>query len=101
MALLHAHRQVRKQMVAAACFDPAVFWAPALFLALDYFSHSSSLSLSCCSFTGLVEAAGYAALIYCCLRSGSANIYGAYVAMQVCVVLSPNLLQVRRLSSPP
>lgn len=43
--------------------------------------------------TGLTEAAGYAALVYLIQKSGQTNIYGAYVAMQVFVILSPNLLQ--------
>lgn len=43
--------------------------------------------------TGLTEAGGYAALVWIILHNGSQNLYPAYVAMQVLVVLSPNLLQ--------
>jgi hypothetical protein len=45
------------------------------------------------SFSGLCEACGYAAIVFCAQRSGEANIYGAYVASQVFIVLTPNLLQ--------
>lgn len=43
--------------------------------------------------TGLLEAGGYAALIYCIQQSGKSSIFNAYVAMQVLVVLSPNVIQ--------
>lgn len=43
--------------------------------------------------TGLIEAAGYSAMLATIQLSGKTNIYGAYVAMQVFIVLSPNLLQ--------
>ena len=45
------------------------------------------------SFTGLLEAAGYASLIYLIKESGKVDIYGAYVVFQVFTVMSPNLLQ--------
>ena len=45
------------------------------------------------AFTGLTEAGGYAALVYLIVKNGEVNIYGAYVAMQVLVILSPNFLQ--------
>ena len=43
--------------------------------------------------TGLTEAGGYAALVYLIVKNNETNIYNAYVAMQVLVILSPNLLQ--------
>jgi hypothetical protein len=43
--------------------------------------------------TGLLEASGYAALIYAIEKSGQSSIFNAYVAMQVLVVLSPNVIQ--------
>ena len=46
-----------------------------------------------CSLTGLLEASGYAALIYAIEKSGQSSIFNAYVAMQVLVVLSPNVIQ--------
>lgn len=49
--------------------------------------------LLCCSLTGLLEASGYAALIYAIEKSGQSSIFNAYVAMQVLVVLSPNVIQ--------
>lgn len=41
----------------------------------------------------LHSAGGYAALLYAIFTSGKGNIYGAYVAMQVLIILAPNLLQ--------
>lgn len=46
-----------------------------------------------CSVTGLIEAAGYAAIVYLTVQSGKTDIYGAYVVSQVFIILSPNLLQ--------
>lgn len=46
-----------------------------------------------CRVTGLLEAAGYAALIYAIEKSGKSSVFNAYVAMQVLVVLSPNVIQ--------
>ncbi|KAL4430757.1 hypothetical protein ABPG75_006013 [Micractinium tetrahymenae] len=43
--------------------------------------------------TGLVEAAGYAALIYAIERSGKSSVFSAYVVMQVFVIEAPNILQ--------
>jgi hypothetical protein len=43
--------------------------------------------------TGLTEVAGYASILWLIDNSGKTNIYGAYVASQVFLVLSPNLLQ--------
>ena len=36
-----------------------------------------------CSATGLLEAAGYAALVYTTARSGKGPVFNSYVAMQV------------------
>lgn len=43
--------------------------------------------------TGLLEAAGYAAMIYCIQRSGKSDIFTAYVVNQVFIILSPNVIQ--------
>ncbi|PRW50903.1 hypothetical protein C2E21_5428 [Chlorella sorokiniana] len=43
--------------------------------------------------TGLCEAAGYACVIYCIKQSGRANLFGPFVAKQLFLLLSPNLLQ--------
>ena len=43
--------------------------------------------------TGLTEFGGYVALIWMTKNSGSADIYNSYVAMQVLIVLSPNVIQ--------
>lgn len=45
------------------------------------------------SATGLFEAAGYGAMIYCIAQSGKSDIFGAYVTQQVFVILSPNAIQ--------
>lgn len=45
------------------------------------------------SVTGLLEAGGYAAMIWSAKQSGKSNLYAAYVVNQVLVILSPNLLQ--------
>lgn len=49
--------------------------------------------------TALTEAGGYASLVWLINHSGETNIYGSYVAMQVLVVLSPNLLQAANYST--
>lgn len=49
--------------------------------------------------TGLIEAAGYAAILWLVNNSGKTNIYGAYVVSQVFLVLSPNLLQAANYST--
>ena len=43
--------------------------------------------------TALIEAGGYAALVWLINNSGKGNIYGGYVVFQVLVILSPNLIQ--------
>lgn len=43
--------------------------------------------------TGLCEAAGYACVIYCIKQSGTASLFGPFVAKQLFLLLSPNLLQ--------
>lgn len=45
--------------------------------------------------TGLCEAAGYACVIYCTKQSGKASLFGPFVAKQLFLLLSPNLLQAR------
>ena len=56
-------------------------------------THPAPLNPPARSFTGLLEAAGYASLIYLIKESGKVDIYGAYVVFQVFTVMSPNLLQ--------
>lgn len=46
-----------------------------------------------CRLTGLCEAAGYACVIYCIKQSGQASLFGPFVAKQLFLLLSPNLLQ--------
>jgi hypothetical protein len=41
----------------------------------------------------LHPAGGYGALLYAIYTSGNGDIYGAYVAMQVLIILAPNFLQ--------
>ncbi|GAB4814621.1 hypothetical protein N2152v2_001667 [Parachlorella kessleri] len=63
-------------------------------LVIGYQTHRSKRKyLHTMAFTGLLEAGGYAALIAAIKLSGKSDIYGAYVTMQVLVVLSPNLIQ--------
>lgn len=45
------------------------------------------------SITGLCEAGGYAALVYSIIKSGQTSVFSSYVAMQVLIILSPNLIQ--------
>ena len=43
--------------------------------------------------TALCEAGGYAAMLFCILRSGTTSLFGAYAAQQLLALLSPNLVQ--------
>ncbi|EFN59060.1 hypothetical protein CHLNCDRAFT_137777 [Chlorella variabilis] len=43
--------------------------------------------------TCLCEAGGYAALVYAIDQSGKTSVFNAYVAMQVLIILAPNLIQ--------
>ncbi|KAI7846449.1 hypothetical protein COHA_000060 [Chlorella ohadii] len=78
--------------LAAAAVALALFAAAAVVVAVQTemykwrYMHTMTL-------TGLCEAAGYACVIYCIKQSGQASLFGPFVAKQLFLLLSPNLLQ--------
>ena len=81
--------------LALAATSLGVFLLAAIILAFQIYRYGTKQLryMHLVTVTGLTEAAGYISLIYLIQKSGATNIYGAYVAFQVFVVLSPNLLQ--------
>lgn len=81
--------------LALAATAIGLYFAAALVIVVQLLiaKNKNALYMYIVVFTGLTEAGGYVALTWMIKNTGSANLYGAYVTMQVLVVLSPNLLQ--------
>ena len=80
---------------ALAAIALALFLIAALVVWLQIFKakNTNASYMHLVTITGFVEAAGYTSMLWLIDYSGKTNIYGGYVASQVFLILSPNLLQ--------
>eukprot|EP00890_Picochlorum_soloecismus_P006279 jgi/Picsp_1/6652/NSC_03995-R1_related to rtm1 protein len=81
--------------IALAAVATALYFSAAVIILLELIisRNKNGIYLLLMVLTGLTEMGGYIALIWMTENSGSADLYSAYVAMQVLIVLSPNVIQ--------
>lgn len=81
--------------IALAAVATALYFSAAVIISLELIisRNKNAIYLLLMVLTGLTEMGGYIALLWMTKNSGSADLYAAYVAMQVLVVLSPNVIQ--------
>lgn len=71
----------------------ALYGAATILVALLIFVYRHARYVHLVTVTGLMEAGGYIGLLWMILNTGETNLFSAYVAMQVLIILAPNLLQ--------
>lgn len=79
--------------LALACIALSLYTVASIIVAILTERRKAHRFLHTITATGLIEAAGYAALIYAIERSGKGSVFNAYVVMQVFVIEAPNILQ--------
>lgn len=81
--------------IALAAVATTLYFLAAVIILLELIisRNKNGIYLLLMVLTGLTEMGGYIALLWMTKNSGSADLYSAYVAMQVLVVLSPNVIQ--------